>query len=110
MVPKDLKEAVRCYRLAAGQRHAEFQYNLSAYYANGDGVPKDPKDPKAARYYRLDADQGHVEAQYHLGFFYHNGFGVPKDLKEAVRWYRFASDQNHALAIEAIKEPIKSLL
>ena len=59
-VPKDPKEAVRYYRLAADQGNAVGQCNLGAYYFNGDGVPKDPKE--AVRYFRLAADQGFAAA------------------------------------------------
>ena len=34
-------EAVRWYRKAAEQGHAEAQYNLGSCYDNGDGVAKD---------------------------------------------------------------------
>ena len=42
-VPKDLKEAVRYYRLAAAQRHASAQCAVGVCYKIGYGVPKDPK-------------------------------------------------------------------
>jgi TPR repeat protein len=29
---------------------------------------------------------------------YYSGRGLPRDYGEAVRWYRMAADQNHALA------------
>jgi len=40
-VPQDYKEAVRLYRLAAEQGHAEAQYNLGQMYRQGLGVPQD---------------------------------------------------------------------
>ena len=40
-VPQDYAEAVRWYRLAADQRHANVQINLGNRYANGEGVPQD---------------------------------------------------------------------
>ena len=43
------------------------------------------------------ADQGHAYAQYNLGIMYANGYGVPEDDAEAVRWYRLAADQGHAV-------------
>ena len=41
-VLKDDAEAVRWYRLAAGQGNARAQYNLGLMYYNGRGVIKDP--------------------------------------------------------------------
>ena len=90
-VPKDSKEAIRWYRLAADQGLADAQFNLGVSYDRGDGVPKDTKE--AARWYRLAADQGLAEAQFNLGNRYSEGDGVPKDLKEAVRWYRLAANR-----------------
>jgi hypothetical protein len=40
-VAKDYVEAVKWYRKAAEQGHAEAQYNLGCGYANGQGVGKD---------------------------------------------------------------------
>ena len=60
-VPEDDKEAVKWYRLAAEQGHAQAQYNLGLMYANGEGVPEDDKE--AVKWYRLAAEQGHAQAQ-----------------------------------------------
>ena len=38
---KDYVEAVKWYRQAAEQGHAEAQYNLGCGYANGQGVARD---------------------------------------------------------------------
>jgi hypothetical protein len=40
-VPKDYKEAVKWYRLAAEQGHDEAQYNLGNKYDKGQGVQQD---------------------------------------------------------------------
>ena len=100
-VPKDLKEAVRYFRLAADQGDAQAQLYLGGCYLNGSGVLKE-----AVRYYRLAADQGNAHAQRYLGACYANGVGVPKDIKEAVRYYQLAADQNIPQANEALKNPI----
>jgi TPR repeat protein/SpoVK/Ycf46/Vps4 family AAA+-type ATPase len=93
-VPKDEREAVRWYRLAADQGHAPSQNNLGAMYAHGQGVTKDEKE--AVRWYRLAAEQGVALAQKNLGAMYADGIGVPKDEREAVRWFRLAADQVNA--------------
>jgi uncharacterized protein len=46
----------------------------------------------------LAANQGYALAQYGLGFMYTNGQGVPQDYVEAVKWYRLAAEQGHAVA------------
>jgi uncharacterized protein len=40
-VPQDSVEAVKWYRLAAGQGEAHAQHNLGVMYADGQGVPQD---------------------------------------------------------------------
>ena len=56
-VDKDLVEAVRWYRKAAEQGHAQAQTNLGFTYANGRGVDKDVK--RAADWCARAAAQGH---------------------------------------------------
>ena len=63
-VEQDYDEALRWYRLAAEQRHAEAQLNLGVMYANGSGVEQDYDE--AARWWRLAAEQGHADAQNYL--------------------------------------------
>jgi len=93
-VPRDDKEAVRLYRLAAEQGLVGAQHNLGKMYNLGQGVPQDYKE--AVRLYRLAVEQGLGGAQADLGEMYHLGQGVPQDDKEAVRLYRLAAFQaNH---------------
>ena len=63
-VREDHAEAVRWYRLAADQGHANAQYVLGIRYENGSGVRRDRVE--AARWYRLAADQGHEDARKRL--------------------------------------------
>ncbi len=96
-MPKDEREAVRWFRLAADQGDVGAQFNLGNAYIDGLGVPKDERE--AVRWMRLAADQGFADAQFSLGFAFANGLGgVPKDEREAVRWYRLAADQQYAVA------------
>jgi TPR repeat protein len=61
-LPKDDRDAVRLYRLAADQGNAGGQSNLGFMYETGrGGLPKD--DREAMRLYRLAADQGDDEAK-----------------------------------------------
>jgi TPR repeat protein len=92
----DYAEAVRWFRLGAGQGNALAQYSLGVMHDNGEGVPEN--DAEAVRWYRLAADQGNADAQLNLGTMYDNGEGVPENDAEAVRWYRLAADQGDATA------------
>lgn len=89
-------EAVKWYRLAAGQGYATAQYCLGQMYQKGLGVRTNEK--KAIIWYRLAADQGNADAQCNVGFFYEAGIGVAKDPAEAAKWYRLAAEQGNANA------------
>ena len=53
---RDEAEAMRWFRAAADQGHAEAQNQLGVAYAEGDGVERD--DMEAVRWYRADAAGG----------------------------------------------------
>jgi Sel1 repeat-containing protein len=44
------------------------------------------------------AEAGNAQAQYELGIHYYDGAGVPKDSANALKCFREAADQDHALA------------
>lgn len=54
------REALRWYRLAAGQGSPEAQNNLGAMYEQGLGIARN--DITAAYWYRLAAEQGNSPA------------------------------------------------
>ncbi len=58
-------EAVRHYRAAAEQGHADAMYSLGMMYRDGRGVRL--SDDEAIRWFRMAAEQGHADAQYNLG-------------------------------------------
>ena len=60
-VPQDDKQAVKWWRLAADQGHADAQTNLGVMYAQGRGVPQD--DVQAHMWSNLAAANGHEEAK-----------------------------------------------
>ena len=109
----DYKKALKCFSKAAEKDNTCAQFYLGWMYDNGVGVPKNYKE--AAKWYRKAAEQSHSivseyelfykigfrsemydinihKAQYHLGLMYENGKGVLKDHKEAVKWYKKASE------------------
>ena len=89
--PEDYQEAVRLYRLAVEQGHADAQYNLGGMYVLGKGVLQD--DQEAARLYRLAAEEGHAGAQFALGLMYDDGVAVPQDYVQAHKWINLAASQ-----------------
>ena len=88
---QDYAEAVRWYRQAAEQGHANAQNNLGIMYDNGEGVPED--DTEAVRWYRKAAEQRDADAQYNLGAMYSRGEGVTEDDIQAYAWISVASAQ-----------------
>ena len=105
---KNYVDAVKYYRIAAGQGNMDAQYSLGYCYEFGQGVEKDPK--KAVKWYRKAAEQGEPCAQNNLGHCYYNGDGVEKSYEEAVKWYQRAANQGSERAREkliAIEKSIK---
>lgn len=92
----NIKKAIRWYRKAAEQGHAEAQVNMVFYSIQGIGVDRDTI--QAVEWYQKAAEKGHAEAQYILGDFYYNGVGVTPDTIQAVEWYRKAAEQGHTSA------------
>jgi len=82
---------------AAGEGHADSQFNVGLMYEKGIGVGKD--EAKAVAWYGKSAAQGNSAAQYNLGVLYENGLGTEIDYAKANEWYRKASVQGDALAI-----------
>ena len=102
-VPQDDAEAVKWYRKAAEQGHADAQNNLGVMYASGRGVPEDAVE--AVKWYRKAAGQGNADAQFILGFMYNDGRGVPKDAVQAYAWFNIAAGRGYQLA-EEIRESL----
>src|SRR5438093_11133136 len=69
---------------------ADFQKGLAAYKA-GDFATE-------LKEWRTLAEQGIAKAQHNLGVIYYNGRGVPPNYDEALRWYRYADDQEYGLS------------
>jgi hypothetical protein len=101
-VKKDLKEAVKWFRLAAEQDHIIAENNLAVMYENGYGVPIDYK--KAFIWYKKSAESGYSFAQYNLGRMYAEGKGVKKSVKEAKYWWLSASLHKVKQATEALSK------
>ncbi|MCA9028839.1 MAG: sel1 repeat family protein [Planctomycetaceae bacterium] len=95
-IPKDHKRAVRWYRKAADQGHAEAQNLLAECLREGVGTRKSNKE--AVYWFRQSALQGYADAQVSLGYALYYGTGIKKDVQEAFVWYRKAARQGHPSA------------
>ena len=52
----------------------------------------------ALKHFRPLAEKGDARAQTKLGWMYYRGMVVTKDYKKAVKWYRKAAKQGHAVS------------
>ena len=70
---------------AAGQGHAEAQYNLGVMYYEGQGVRQDYH--KAVEWFCKAANQGFAQAQNNLGVMYDEGQGVRQKYSNRHKFY-----------------------
>jgi TPR repeat protein len=89
--------AVKEFRTAAEEGHADSQFNLGLMYEKGIGVSKDEKE--AVAWYLKAALQGKSYAQYNLAVLYENGRGSDVNFAQAHQWYRKAAVQGDGLAV-----------
>jgi TPR repeat protein len=89
-------EAMRSYRAAADQGHAQAQVEIGNLYGEGQGVAQNHAE--ALRWFRMAAERGNAEAQNNVGLFYVSGMGVAKDSTEGMRWLRKSADQGNEVA------------
>ena len=103
-VGKDLAEAVKWYRMAAEQGHAQGMFELSKCYTFGFGVRKNRVT--AGQWLRKAAEHGHVTAMFLLGHWLLRevGNGVGYDPREAVKWFRRAAEKGDARAMFELGE------
>ncbi|MFB3844170.1 MAG: tetratricopeptide repeat protein [Candidatus Cloacimonadaceae bacterium] len=95
-LPKDYKEAVKWFRMAAEKGVSAAQCALGKCYKNGEGVPQDYKE--ALKYFRLSAQTNNPEAQYYLGMMNYAGIGLPVNYKEGVKWFRQSAENGYVEA------------
>lgn len=95
-IPKNLKEAVKCYQLAADQSFPKAQYQLGNCYRYGNGVDIDLA--KAYTFYQLAADSANENAEYEVGMCYYTGDGVKRDLGQAFTYFKRSADKGHKIA------------
>lgn len=89
--PRNDREALRLFRLAAEQGHAEAMVNLAQMALNGRGMARD--DREAARLLQRGAGLFHAAAQRELGLLHAQGRGVTRNDQQASRYFFLAAEQ-----------------
>lgn len=89
-VAKNEVEAIKWFRKAAEQNHAQAQRSLGNCFWFGKGVEKDFEE--ALKWYRKAAERNDAGAEFRLGYCYREGEGVSKSYAEAVKWFRRAAE------------------
>ncbi len=93
---KNSREAIKWFRKAASQGHAQSQFNLGFLYHTGHGVAQNNKE--AIKWFRKAANQGNIEAQYNLGVIFFIDPGPYQNYNEALIWFLKAASQGYAPA------------
>ena len=94
----DFAAAVKLYRRAADQGHADAANSLAIMYFRGNGVPYD--DTEAARWFLRAAELGDANAQRNIGNAYRFGQGMPKNEVLALMWFNLAIAHGNKRAAE----------
>lgn len=103
---KDMKTAVRIWKVWANKGEPEAETLLGAMYWSGDGVPRDHSE--AARLYLRAANKGYARAQNDIGFMLAFGEGVPpRDDVEAYKWLTLAITRYTAKNQDRLDQAIK---
>ena len=97
LVKQDHEQAMKWYRAAAEQGHAEAQCCLGECYYSGQGVAQDYE--QAMKWYRAAAEQGHAGGQCCLGECYLNGLGVEKNPAKAVELFHKSANRGNLMAM-----------
>ena len=92
-VPQDAKAAMKWYRTAADQGHAQAQNSV------GSLLQADKKYAQALPWYQKAAAQGNANATNNLAYFYDNGLAVAEDPGKAFTLYSKAADMGWAEAM-----------
>ena len=84
------------FEQAAIQGNAYAEERLGDLYAQGLGVPA---NPKLAFDWRIKAaNRGNINAQLKVGRMYQEGVGVAKDIDQAIHWFERAAAEGNAEA------------
>jgi TPR repeat protein len=101
-VPQNFTEALKWYRLSAGQGNAAAQNNLGVMYLNGSGTAKNYFE--GAKWIQMSANQGYAKGEMNLGLLFAKGTGVARNPASAVYWMRKGAEQGDPEAEERMGE------
>ena len=99
---RDFSKAMRWYRKAAEQGHAEAQEKLAETLDRGKEVSRNLEE--AAVWYRKAAEQGRAKAQARLAAMLDRGEGIPRDPEAAAALYCKAARQRDETAQHRLAE------
>ena len=103
------EEAVKWYRRLAERRaHAGAAHNLGILYAQGKGVPKDPR--LAMELFELAISLGGDDAMYSLGLLLLRGEGMESDPVEAGKWALLAAQGDASAEVRTLLDVITQQL
>ena len=92
-VAQDYSAAMKWYRMAADQEHANAQYNLGVMYYQGQGVPQNTSE--ALRWFHKAQVQGDEKAKQVIGF-----------IMQAMRETRASQQTNNSLMPPSSTSPV----
>jgi TPR repeat protein len=92
-------EAIRFYRLAAGQGFGKSQSRLGSLFSE-DPLTAD----EGIDWIKKAAEQGIWTGMYNLALAYERGEGVPKNRELALQWFKKAANQGFIAAKKAVEQ------
>lgn len=106
---QDYATAFNCFLAAANKGNLIGMNNLSFFFANGIGTPKN--EVAAFEWMKRAAENGYVPAYYPLASKYYTGSGVAKNMVQAKIWaektIQFGNDQEKQNAKMMVGEILK---
>ena len=90
---RDIVEAVKWYKKAAGLGHRDAQHVLGVLYVTGDGVPIDFAE--AEKWLLKSAEQGNTAAQHDLALMYRN---QKNDHEASLKWLLKSAEAGNVAA------------
>ncbi|KAI0793532.1 HCP-like protein [Abortiporus biennis] len=101
--PQDPALSIHYYNIAAQQNHRDACFALTAWYLVGSPGVLPQSDTEAFLWAKKAAEAGLVKAMYAVGYFLECGIGTAPEMKEAISWYKRASDLGDKRASQRLK-------
>ncbi|TLX15777.1 SEL1-like repeat protein [Rhizobium sp. MHM7A] len=96
--PKDVREAIRWYLMAAQKGDIKAYTQLGVAHQN----LSPPEHETALEWYKKGAANGDITAMRNLALMYRNGTGVQQNAREAISWYERAAEHGDVDAMITI--------